>query len=147
MFDNYNCSKYHHCSHIHLHIFTALCSRLQLYYVYSSLLKTFRSCRQKDEARLTGIFECYGNKIPELYLHVKTVLLESLEWSPVAYPGGFSGCPETAPPPSHTFFFNQGVRALLAPTFTIHLDFRLLETPLDSNSRYASVLHSHFYHL
>ena len=45
----------------------------------------------------------------------------------VAYPGGFSGCPETPPA---MIFFNQGVTPLLSPTFISHLNLRLLETPL-----------------
>ena len=54
----------------------------------------------------------------------------------VAYPGGFSGCPET-PQPTMIFFI-QGVTSLLAPTLTSHLHLRLLETPLDTNSGYAT---------
>ena len=42
---------------------------------------------------------------------------------------GFFGCPETPPPPAK-FFFNQAVDAILAPTFTSHLNLRVLETPL-----------------
>ena len=57
----------------------------------------------------------------------------------VAYPGFFSGCPE--PPPPVMIFFNQGVTPLLAPTFTSHLNLRLLEPPLrptlDTSLRYA----------
>ena len=53
----------------------------------------------------------------------------------VAYPRGFSGCPET--PPDHNFFI-QGVTPLLAPTLTSHLHLRLLETHLETNSGYAT---------
>ena len=45
----------------------------------------------------------------------------------VAYPGGFLGCPETPLPAM--ICFKSGVTPLLAPTFTSHLNFRLLETP------------------
>ena len=55
----------------------------------------------------------------------------------VAYPGGFSGCLET-PPPRPWFFLNQGVTPLLAPTLTCHLHLRLSETPLQTNSGYAT---------
>ena len=58
----------------------------------------------------------------------------------VAYPGGFSGCPET-PPPATMFFLFRGVTPLLAPTLTSHLHLRLLETPLDTNSGYATAAH------
>ena len=54
----------------------------------------------------------------------------------VAYPGGFSGCPET--PPGHDFFLIRGFTSLHAPTFTSHLNLRLLETPLETNSGYAT---------
>ena len=49
--------------------------------------------------------------------------------SSVAYPGGFSGCPET---PSHDFLNQTGdtVTDLLAPTFISNLNLQLLETPL-----------------
>ena len=57
----------------------------------------------------------------------------------VAYPGGFSGCPETPPPPGHDFFYIRGFTSLHAPTFTSHLNLRLLETPLETNSGYATV--------
>ena len=67
----------------------------------------------------------------------------------VAYPGGFSGCPET-PPPGHDFFLIRGFTYLHAPTFTSHLNLRLLETPLETNSGYATArahktrtLHTH----
>ena len=36
-------------------------------------------------------------------------------------------------------FFNQGVTPLLAPTFTSHLNLRLLETLRQTNSGYATV--------
>ena len=55
--------------------------------------------------------------------------------TPVAYPGGFSGCPD---PPGHDFFLIRGFTSLHAPTFTSHLNLRLLETPLDTNSGYAT---------
>ena len=61
-------------------------------------------------------------------------------WTPqaaVAYPGGFSGCLET-PPPGHDFFSIRGFTSLHAPTFTSHLNLRLLETPLETNSGYAT---------
>ena len=41
------------------------------------------------------------------------------------------------PPPDHNFFI-QGVTPLLAPTLTSHLHLRLLETPLETNSGYAT---------
>ena len=56
----------------------------------------------------------------ELSMHSVPLLLA------VAYPGGF-WLPENAL--SGHDFFNQGVTSLLAPTFTSHLDLRLLETP------------------
>ena len=40
--------------------------------------------------------------------------------------------------PPGNFVLNQGVTALLAPTFTSHLDLRFLETPLETNSGYAT---------
>ena len=55
----------------------------------------------------------------------------------VAYPGGFSGCPET-PPPAMIFFLIRGFTSLHAPTFTSHLNLRHLETPLETNSGYAT---------
>ena len=63
--------------------------------------------------------------------------MENLPMS-VAYPGGFSGCPETPPPPGHDFFLIRGFTSLHAPTFTSHLNLRLLETPLENNSGYAT---------
>ena len=53
----------------------------------------------------------------------------------MAYPGGFSGCPET--PPAMIFLI-RGFTSLHAPTFTSHLNLRLLETPLETNSGYAT---------
>ncbi len=58
-------------------------------------------------------------------------------YNTVAYPGGFSGCPEP-PPPGHDFFLIRGFTSLHAPTFTSHLNLRLLETPLETNSGYAT---------
>ena len=42
------------------------------------------------------------------------------------------------PPPPAIILFNQGVTPLLAPTFTSHLDLRLLETSPETNSGYAT---------
>ena len=50
---------------------------------------------------------------------------------------GVSGCPETPPPPA-MIFVDQGVTPLLAPTLTSHLHLRRSETPLETNSGYAT---------
>ena len=42
------------------------------------------------------------------------------------------------PPPSHDFLLIRGVTPLLAPTFTSHLHVRRSETPLQTNSGYAT---------
>ena len=42
------------------------------------------------------------------------------------------------PPPGHDFFLIRGFTSLHAPTFTSHLNLRLLETPLETNSGYAT---------
>ena len=60
-------------------------------------------------------------------------------YCPVAYPGGFSGCPET-PPPAMIFLI-RGFTSLHARTFTSHLNLRLLETPLETNSGYATAVY------
>ena len=57
---------------------------------------------------------------------------------PVAYPGWFFGCPET---PLPWFLSIMGVTPLLAPIFTSLLNLRLLETPLETNSGYATAFH------
>ena len=54
----------------------------------------------------------------------------------MAYPGGFLVARK--PAPCHDFFNQGGVTPLLAPTFTSHLHLRLLETPLETNSGYAT---------
>ena len=53
---------------------------------------------------------------------------------------GFSGCPETHPPT--IIFLIRGVTPLLAPTLTSQLHLRRSETPLDTNSGYATGLHT-----
>ena len=45
----------------------------------------------------------------------------------MAYPGFFLVARK---PPSQDFCLNQGVDTMLAPTFTSHLNLRVLETPL-----------------
>ena len=42
------------------------------------------------------------------------------------------------PPTPAMIFLNQGVTPLLTPTFTSHLNVRLLETPLDTTSGYSA---------
>ena len=46
--------------------------------------------------------------------------------------------PGNPPPPGHDFFLIRGFTSLHAPTFTSHLNLRLLETPLETNSGYAT---------
>ena len=41
-------------------------------------------------------------------------------------------------PPAMIFFNYRGLTSLHAPTFTSHLNLRLLETPLETNSGYAT---------
>ena len=47
------------------------------------------------------------------------------------------------PPPQAMIFFKQGVTPLLTPTFTSHLNLRLLETPPDTTSGYATALQAY----
>ena len=47
--------------------------------------------------------------------------------------------PGTPPPPT-MIFLNQGVTPLLAPTLTSHFHLRRSETPLETNSGYATVV-------
>ena len=46
------------------------------------------------------------------------------------------------PPPPAMIFFSQGVTPLLAPTFISHLHLRRSETPLETNSGYATAFHN-----
>ena len=72
------------------------------------------------------------------YVHVRPRPLSTTacDLESVAYPGGGgSGCPET--PPAMIFLI-RGFTSLHAPTFTSHLNLRLLETPLETNSGYAT---------
>ena len=54
----------------------------------------------------------------------------------VAYPGFFFWLPGN--PPGHDF---SPILKLLAPTFTSPLNLSLLETPLETNSGYATEIH------
>ena len=57
---------------------------------------------------------------------------------PVAYPGGFSGCPET-PPPDHDFF-KSGLGDTVTDTDPHPpLTFATFGNPLQTNSGYATV--------
>ena len=64
--------------------------------------------------------------------------------SPVAYPGGVSGCLET---PRHDFLTSTLMTPLQAPIFTSPLNLWLLETPHETNSGYATVSPLHNIHL
>ena len=55
----------------------------------------------------------------------------------------FLGCPET-PPPGRDFFLKQGFDTILEPTFTSHLNLRVLDPPPpDTNSGYATLTHAY----
>ena len=61
---------------------------------------------------------------------------QHLPTAAVAYPGFFFCLPGNPPPTM--IFFNQGVTPLLAPTLTSHFHLRRSETPLETNSGYAT---------
>ena len=55
----------------------------------------------------------------------------------VAYPGGFSGCPET-PPPDRYFDLNQGVIPFTGTVLHQPLQFATFGNPPKTNSGYAT---------
>ena len=59
---------------------------------------------------------------------IKWLKVKVVDAVPVSYPEVFSGCTET--PLAIILLFKSELTPLLAPTFTCHLNLRLLETPL-----------------
>ena len=80
---------------------------------------------------ITSVLSLFSFRILAAIHNMMSLMHTSI---PVAYPGGFSGCPEI-PPPAPRFFSKSGGETV---TDTNHLNLRLLETPPDATSGYAT---------
>ena len=100
----------------------------KLNHFHTKCLRIILSIKWQDMVPDTEVLTRAG--IPSIH-----TLLQKAQVT-VAYPGGFSGCQE--PPPPAKIFLIREVTPLLAPTLTSHLHLRRSETPLETNSGYAT---------